>query len=58
MCLVNCDLENFSNGFGGKIFKVVVIFDSLVKIIGVDLIFNNISMGEVIGVGVCLMNKD
>lgn len=51
-------MENFSNGFGGKIFKVVVIFDSLVKIIGVDLIFNNISMGEVIGVGVCLMNKD
>lgn len=41
--LVNCDLENSSNGSGGKISKVAVTFDSSAK---------------TTGVGVRLMNKD
>ena len=56
--LVNCDLENSSNGSGGKISKVAVTFDSSAKTTGADPILNNTSTGEATGVGVRLMNKD
>ena len=55
--LVNCDLENSSNGSGGKISKVAVTFDSSAKTTGADPILNNTSTGEATGVGVRLMNK-
>ncbi|HCS1847973.1 TPA: type 1 fimbrial protein, partial [Shigella dysenteriae] len=44
--LVNCDLENSSNGSGGKISKVAVTFDSSAKTTGADPILNNTSTGE------------
>ncbi len=49
--LVNCDLENSSNGSGGKISKVAVTFDSSAKTTGADPILNNTSTGEATGVG-------
>lgn len=52
ICLINCDLFVFDNGSGMLVFKVGVIFDSMVKIIGVMFLLSNISVGEVIGVGV------
>lgn len=56
--LINCDLFVFDNGSGMSVFKVGVIFDSTVKIIGVTFLLSNISVGEVIGVGVRLMDKN